>query len=113
MCFTTGRSRLGEIASPLLRTLLVAALSFAVKVPGPLCLPFVGSLASLAWLDRGLLSQPHRALHRLAERHGPVIRLFLGDQEWFVISGLQEVETTLHSIHLGTFELDSGVHSHS
>ena len=62
--------------------------------------------------DSKMLSSPHRVMHRLAQDYGPVMRVvpdsllnylleffgvyfyvkvMLGDQEWIVLSGLDEV----------------------
>ena len=76
------------------------------KIPGPFSFPFCGSLPSMTMFDKACLSYPYRVMHRLililiqiigspcidiayrmAEYYGNVMRVMLGDQEWFILSG--------------------------
>lgn len=62
------------------------------KIPGPLSLPFMGSLLTMIFCDKYCLSFPYRVMHRLSLHYGKVMRVMLGDQEWFVLSGLEEIK---------------------
>ncbi|OEL27697.1 hypothetical protein BAE44_0011280 [Dichanthelium oligosanthes] len=71
---------LAALATILLLSLLVVQAAFAAKEtagarlpPGPWNLPVIGSLLHL------VAAPPHRALLRLARRHGPLMLLRLGE----------------------------------
>ena len=61
-------------------------------IPGPFCLPFFGSIFSMVTYDIQLLCYPYRVMHRMSKVYGNVMRVMLGDQEWFVLSGLTEIK---------------------
>ena len=42
--------------------------------------------------DKQLLSYPYRVMHNMSLVYGSVMRVMLGDQEWFVLTGLPEIK---------------------
>ncbi|KAK2998131.1 hypothetical protein RJ639_025507, partial [Escallonia herrerae] len=93
-------------SSPVLLTFLVLILTLVVKYlkkstkthgsrvpklpPGPPKLPFIGNLHQLA-----TAALPHRALRDLAEKHGPIMHLKLGEVTSIVISTPEVAEEVL------------------
>ena len=61
-------------------------------VPGPLCLPMCGSVFTMWSFDSKMMTYPYRVMHRMSEVYGSVMRVMLGDQEWFVLTSLQEIK---------------------
>jgi len=57
--------------------------------PGPLALPFVGSMFSID------MAQPHVSLSKLAEVYGNVFSVRLGIHQWVVVSGYKMVKEAL------------------
>jgi len=60
--------------------------------PGPLSWPFCGSLPTMLMFDNYMLLYPYRVMHRMAQYYGKVMRVMLGDQEWYILSGLEEIK---------------------
>ncbi|KAJ7976845.1 Cytochrome P450 family protein [Quillaja saponaria] len=76
-------------------TILVKALFSRNKTkvhrpPSPLALPIIGHLHLLA-------SIPHQALHKLSNRYGPIIHLFLGSVPCIVVSSPEIAKECLQS----------------
>jgi hypothetical protein len=68
----------------LVSTILVRAIFHRTKTkarlpPSPMALPIIGHLHHLSAL-------PHQALHKLSNRHGPLIHLFLGSDPYVIAS---------------------------
>ena len=59
--------------------------------PGPWGLPFIGSIHHL------LTSQPQAALRELAEKHGPVMYLRLGQVDTVVVSSPEAAQEVLRA----------------
>ena len=61
------------------------------RPPGPWGLPFIGSIHHL------LTSQPQAALRELAEKHGPVMYLRLGQVDTVVVSSPEAAQEVLRA----------------
>lgn len=64
-------------------TCLAPFLSSRLLSPGPPVVPFLGSIPWLARADPAAQKYPYRAMHRLSQRHGQVMRVALGGEQWW------------------------------
>ncbi|KAG0469626.1 hypothetical protein HPP92_016326 [Vanilla planifolia] len=58
--------------------------------PGPTPLPLIGNLHQLGEL-------PHHSLHRLSQKYGPVMLLYLGQLPTLIISGAKAASEVLRN----------------